>query len=540
MVKTLLFILHIFRPLFIRLGIDYKQMCSIVTAKITVNNRTEKNRNGKQNANNTMLKQGIIMSLSGPLLFFLALRTSSLPSALLLFHALLCFTVFINFLSEYSQLLFSKNDNEILQRLPITSKTILSARIVSMLIHILFITICLAIIPFLIVIIWQGIVTGLLFIVGVILNTIFSLLLANLFYVGIMQYTPAEKFQKIMTFVQLIVVALLVFSYQFFTKANSQIAIDFTTAPPMWMYFTPPAYYTAITEFFLYPGYYTAALGLLGVGISLLLFILTITCFSSSLNQKVAQIEVQAAGQPIKAKSKYISRLANWFTRNPLQNSGFTLAWLLTGRNLKFKQAILPMYVCIILPNCMSIYHAFMHSHTKEVLFPMLIPLYILPLLVMITIPSLGLTDKGNKLWLYQSKPLAQPGLFLMGCFKAIYIKYFVPVFIAFALIYIGIAGIKVIIDLLLIFTFCTLFSLSYYRLSGLLFPFSKEQDVPQSQVFKMFMLMAFLGVIAVVHFTLTLLPYATLAAIPVCWGIIYLIARKLIHISWAKIESQY
>lgn len=540
MIKALSFILNIFRPLFTRLGIDYKQMCSIVIAKLTVNNRIEKNRNGKQNANNTMLKQGIIVSLSGPLLFFFALRTSSLPSALLLFHALLCFTVFINFLSEYSQLLFNKNDNEILQRLPISSKTILSARIISMLIHILFITLCLSVIPFLVVIIWQGVLTGLLFSVSVILNTIFSLLFANIFYVGIMQYTPAEKFQKVMSYVQLVFVALLIFCYQYFTKANSQISIDFAAELPLWMYFTPPAYFTAITEFFLHPTYYTAILGLIGVGVCLLLFILTITCFSTSLNQKVAQIEVETAGKPLKAQSKSVSRLADWIARNPIQNSGFILTWILTGRNLKFRQAILPMFVCIIIPNCMSLYHAFTHSHTKEVLFPMLLPLYILPLLTAITIPSLGITDKGNKFWLYRSKPISQPGQFLLGCFKAIYVKYFVPVFLAFALIFIGIAGIKVIVDLLLIFTFCTLFSLIYFQLAGLLFPFSKEQDVPQSQVFKMFMLMAFLGVMAVVHFTLTLLPYATLIALPVCWAIICLIARKIINISWGKIEAQY
>lgn len=48
---------------------------------------------------------------------------------------------------------------------------------------------------------------------------------------------------------------------------------------------------------------------------------------------------------------------------------------------------------------------------------------------------------------------------------------------------------------------------------------------------------MAFLGVIAVVHFTLTLLPYGTWIALPVCWGIIYLIARKMINISWKKLK---
>ena len=41
-----------------------------------------------------------------------------------------------------------------------------------------------------------------------------------------------------------------------------------------------------------------------------------------------------------------------------------------------------------------------------------------------------SIMEKGDLLWLYRSKPLARPGAIILGGFKALYVKYFLPVFI--------------------------------------------------------------------------------------------------------------
>ena len=81
---------------------------------------------------------------------------------------------------EYSRILFDGNDNHILRHLPVNSKTILVARLVSMLVYMFFLSGCMSVIPLVIVCFWKGVMSGAFFIISVFLNTIFTLLFANL------------------------------------------------------------------------------------------------------------------------------------------------------------------------------------------------------------------------------------------------------------------------------------------------------------------------------------------------------------------------
>ena len=58
--------------------------------------------------------------------------------SLLLFQSYLFLMLLMSFMMEYSRILFDGNDNHILQRLPVNSKTILVARLVSMLVYMFF------------------------------------------------------------------------------------------------------------------------------------------------------------------------------------------------------------------------------------------------------------------------------------------------------------------------------------------------------------------------------------------------------------------
>lgn len=540
MIKFIIRILTLFCPLFTRMGIDFNKLAAIVSAKLTVSNRLEKNRANKTDANNVMLKQGILMGFCGLCTFSFAMTKGALPSALLFFHAFLFVMIFMNFLTEYSQLLFNNNDNEILQRLPVNSRTILAAKIVSMLVYILFVTLCLAIIPFLIIIFWKGILPGFSFIIGAILNSIFSLLFASTFYICILQSIPAAQFKKIITYVQIVFMAFVVIGYQFISNISARMVIDLSLDIPTWMYFTPPCYFMSITELTVHPTLNACILAGIGVISCLLLFILNINIFGSSFTSKIAQVEHSMAGNKIKKQEKAMNFLSRIFARHALQNSGFTLTWRLTTDNLKFKQTVFPMLIWITVPNILAIYHIFKRGQLDQFTFSAIAPLYIIPLLLTVIIPILGLNDKNNMLWIYQSKPLQKPGLFLLGCFKAIYIKYFIPVFLPFFALYLGIFGTVSIADLLLIFSLSSLFGFAYFLSAGMLFPFSKEQNLPQSYFFKMFLVMGFLGIVALLHFLITFIPYANIIAIPLSWGIILFVTRKITNVHWKKIEAQY
>ena len=43
---------------------------------------------------------------------------------------------------------------------------------------------------------------------------------------------------------------------------------------------------------------------------------------------------------------------------------------------------------------------------------------------------NMSITDKGNLLWLYRSKPLVRPGALILGSFKALFVKYYLPAYV--------------------------------------------------------------------------------------------------------------
>ena len=89
----------------------------------------------------------------------------------------------------------------------------------------------------------------------------------------------------------------------------------------------------------------------------------------------------------------------------------------------------------------------------------------------------MSITDKGNLFWLYRSKPLVRPGALILGCFKALFVKYYLPAYVLLCGIFIVMLDWVILPDLLFILVVSTLVSYIYLWFSGMLFPFSKEKS---------------------------------------------------------------
>ena len=61
---------------------------------------------------------------------------------------------------------------------------------------------------------WKGVISGAFFIISVLLNTIFTLLFANAIYLGVMRFISVEKFQRVMSYAQVVLIAGVALSYQ--------------------------------------------------------------------------------------------------------------------------------------------------------------------------------------------------------------------------------------------------------------------------------------------------------------------------------------
>ena len=542
MIRFLLFILRPFRSQFYKSGIDFDKMSTIIRTKLTIDNRTSKNinTNKTKQINSALLQQGFSMLIMGSFALLMTWSKSGITTAILLYHSMILVMLILSLLSEYTQMLFDSRDTHILLRLPVDSRTISTAKLITIGYYMLFLSFCSALIPTLVFIFTKGVLTGLLLLSATLLNTLFALLLTNLVYMGCMRFASGENFRNILSYIQILMIVLVVCSYQLVANIPDNLILELTVSNPWWFYLLPPVWFTALTELFLTPSvtvYLYAAIGIVLPFISAYVTIKWFApYFAAHLNPaNEAPVKTARAG-----KEKTARFLATLFARSTMQKSGFMLSWRLAAGNRKYKEAILPSIAYIIVLIGLQIFSIWKKGDFHFGGFMGFFPLYLTLLIGDTIIENMKYNELGDYFWLYRTKPLHRPGSILLGAFKAVYLKYFVPtfLFVSIPLIYIG--GITILPDILFIFTAITITTLVATLGISPAFPFSRERSTYNSGKVLVFILITMLvtAVFSAIHMGLHHIPYGIPAGILLLWGILFLIGRKISRTSWTRLEK--
>lgn len=541
MIKIVTRILRLFPGLFTRAGVDFNRMLAIVTIKIAIDNRIDRSGKKKETSNG-LVWQGIILALCGPIFFISGISTGAYEVSLLSFHSYLLLMLVLSFMMEYSRLLFDQNDNHILRHLPVSSRTILAARLVTMITHMLFLAGCMSAIPLLIIIFWKGLLSGLFFILSMLLNTLFSILLANALYLGVMRFISVEKFQRVMSYVQVILIAGVAMSYQLVGQATRSIHIDMFH-PGTWMYFTPPCYFMSLTTMVKQPTPATLIMALTGLTLVALLWYITMNILAPYFSVKMGMLEqyTPVSRKRQGGKERLLFTLSRVFTWGTVQSAGFVLGWRLTRDNLKFRQGILPMIIYTFFLAVFFIYQGIQNEDNGIIQY---MPLYMVGMIGIGILMNMSILEKGDLLWIYRSKPLLRPGALILGSFKALYVKYYLPVYILLSGIYIVVLqDWDILPDLFLILGLSTLSSYIYLWFAGLMFPFSKERGTLSSgrNMVRMIVMVIMLFIIGGIHTAASSLSWDSLwCAVVGVWVIVFLIELAICRVSWKRIISNY
>lgn len=540
MIKIVTRILQLLRGIFTRAGVDFERMLAIVTVKLTVDNRIDRSGRNKKTSN-ALWRQGVLLGISGAVFFVFGMVDSSFEIPLLLFHSYLLLMLMMSFMMEYSRLLFNQNDNHILQHLPVTSKTILVARLVTMLSYMFFLSGCMSVIPAIVIVFWQGLISAGLFIISVFLNTLFTLLLANVIYLGVMRFISVEKFVRVMSYVQVILVAGVAMSYQLVGMVVRNFQVDMLH-PETWVYFTPPFYFVALTTIVKQSSIPVLILALSGIAGVVLLGFITVVYLAPYFSVKIGKIDEHALESKARkmGKERWLHGLARVFARAPLQVSGFVLGWRLTRDNLRFRQGILPMIIYTIFLAFFFIYQGSRDGIGGAGYY---MPLYMASMVAIGVQMHMSTTEKEDLLWVYRSKPLARPGALILGSYKALYVKYYLPVYVLLSVVFIVRSDWIILPDLLFILAMSTFVSYVYLWSSGMLFPFSKERGTMNSgrNILRIVILMFMLFVIGGLHaLSMRLSWYGIWIAVAVAWIVVLLAEYFICRVSWKRVQSNY
>ena len=541
MIQVVAQILRLFRGVFTRMGVDFDRMLAIVTVKLTQDNRIDRSGRNKKNTSNALMKQGILLGICGPIFFLSGIASGAFEVSLLLFQSYLFLMLLMSFMMEYSRILFDGNDNHILQRLPVNSKTILVARLMSMLVYMFFLSGCMSVIPTVIVGCWKGVISGAFFIVSVFLNTVFTLLFANAVYLVVMRFVSVEKFQRVMSYAQVVLIAGVALSYQLVGQFTRSVQLD-VFHPGAWVYFTPPCYFISLTVMGEQPTGPVFLLALIGVGLVGVLGYITVAYLAPYFSVKAGMLNSYTPENKKRegGKEGRLYGLARVCGRSPMQVTGFVLGWRMTRDNLKFRQGVLPMMIYTV---CLAIFFLYQGRQEEVGGIAYYMPLYMMAMIGVGIQMNMSITDKGDLLWLYRSKPLVRPGALILGCFKALFVKYYLPAYVLLCGIFIVMLGWVVLPDVLFVLAVSTFVSYVYLWFSGMLFPFSKEKSSMDSgrNMLRVIVLMLMLALVGGAHvLAMRLSWFGIWGAIAVVVFLVFLMEFVICRVSWRKVISNY
>lgn len=547
MIQVLLFLLRLFRGWFTRAGVDYLQLESIARYRLTVDGRKNK-RLGNQapkgkEQNNTQLKMGLWMFLmSGIYFFFFSSKTGEF-GMLLFYHSFLLVMMVMMILQEYGDMVFDVTDNQILMRMPVNPRTLWSAKIICLVYYFLFFALCALLLPFAMLWVLDGFLYAAAFLLAGLCNALFSLLVVNLIYLGMLRFLSTARFQQMIGGVRMAIGIGVMVGYMLLMGERT-VEIGHGS----WELFVPPAWFAAFNEIFSAPLSTVLLVEvLLGITLPVVTVWITLKWLVPFFSRKAAGLDPASYYAPPAAlRRSGKQRSARWipsalFTRNSLSQSGFRYCWMLSSGNRYFREMILPMSSFLLVMIGMQAYQFIKNGSQEELGVTMLLIPYMTVMIALVIVEAMQYTKSGHLLPFYRSKPMQYPGLFILGAFKAVYVRYFVPCFVLPAGLLLVVGGWGYWLDVVYCFCVITLIVLIQTRFSPA-FPFSREAKMMQKTKYVFFFLLVVIvaAVLGVVQFFLGRVTYGLPIATGVLLLLLWWVGRSFRSIRWSKIEAVY
>ena len=538
MIKTLLFLLMPLRRLFVRFGVDFDKMIIIIRYKLTIDSRKQNiNNPKKKDNNNAQLKTGFGIMIVCSTMFLAAYLKFEPATALFLFHGMLLLMMTMTILNEYGELVFDTRDTQILTRMPVGSRTMWTAKIICVIYYFLFFTLCGILIPVVFYAIKHGILQALLLLAAGILNVLFSIFFINLIYMALLRFMSVVRFQQVINYIRMALGGIMVIGYMLL---NNRDVSDFTASFGMWDYFIPLSWFTAFNLLPSASGIQTLIQALSGIFVPAFTLFVSIKWFAPYFMRKVGNIT--PATYFSKSRNIMSEKLAHLsvslLTSSSLSRAGFMFSWRLSSGNKYFKQLIMPSFMYAIIFPAMQIWRTPSQNETGT---GYIISLYISILLASAIIDAMQYVKSGNLFWFFRAKPINKPGMFLLGAFKGIYIKYFLPFYLIMAAIF-YITGFDKILHIIFAFCAITLATMLQMKFFYPTFPFSMERKVMESMraFISIIGVMIVSGILATAQILLSRIQYAIPITIVILCIALWFVGKSFRNIKWTKIEKKY
>ena len=437
-----------------KMGIDTFQLKSIVTTKLILDDRRPNSiRQWQKNKGKKSVKAGTIktflFNLLLGLMFMGAMVASENPQIqLVIFYTMFMAVIATMLMSDFSTLLIDPRDNYIILPKPVNDKTILTARMIHIFIHLCRTVIPITLFSILVMFVEYGWYGGLIFILLILPALLLTLFSVNMVYLVILKFSSGRRFQTYLAALQVIMGMALYFSYQVISRKGFEAAsinINLSSYPAMLA--APPYWFAtawqAIVQFKATGQEYIAAgLGLILPFVSIYV---VIRWLAPSFGRKLAAI-YSGDGEPStpattptvtsKAEKKpvtFINKLAKLATSSHAEQMSFLFVWKITARSKEFMLKVYPGFAYLF---AVIFYFLWQNKNmTIEKLQDLsgygkilvILVVYSCSMLLFAALSQIAYSEKYKASWIYYVAPIEKPGTILSGTVKAIIARFFLP-----------------------------------------------------------------------------------------------------------------
>jgi ABC-2 type transport system permease protein len=559
MQKLILKFIHLFDKVLEKQGLQLHALYAIVENKLLMDKRRVVNSFGNKKNKNNNAKQTVSLisySIMGIFIGLLFFGGDDIKGLSFLFHTYLIVMMCMTLITDFAQVILDTTDNQILLPKPINSKTISFARLLHISIYLFQYTLAICLLPWIFCFINFGFFIGVGLIITSILTVLFALAFTYIIYMILLNTISLKRLNSIISNIQIVITIAFVALSQLLPRLVNFSAIGNTITPFQIYHYAIPSYWPS----YILEAIYLKQFNITYVIMTLLAFgipIILLNVITNKLSKNFTNILGKSAdgisekipekiGAVPKTNASNMShKLSSLFIKGNIEAASFEFCWKMMGREkiflMQFFSGLSMGFVFAIILMLKSI------KSVNTIIPNLQITNYYL---VFVYMPILGITsgyslskfsDNYEASWVFNALPITKPGQVIMGSFKVLLLKYFIPIYFFSYVLCLIIWGFKVTDDFALGF----LLNVFVYQIliftTDLFLPFSQKPSTIQQggKFIKAIIGMVFIGFIVglhyvCIHFNLPIWVGIILASIPV-----FFLQRKISGITWAKIKTQ-
>ncbi|MEI6949339.1 hypothetical protein V9K67_19290 [Paraflavisolibacter sp. H34] len=443
--KALLRLVLLPQGFYRRWDVNPTQLKAILEVKLTMDDRRPNTfHQTRQHKKEGPIKASTLGTVLLSALFGLTLLSAFLMGDNIVLQLAFYYSFFIlmlgmTLISDFTSVLIDVRDNFIILPRPVNDRTFVLAKILHILIHIGRIAIPMGLPAFGFLLYLRGGAAGLLFALMTALATLFTIFLVNAFYLLILKVTRPQKFQSIISYIQIFFAVGFYGGSQLLPRGLDLLDVKnaHLAASPLWL-LAPPYWFSAGWNVLhsLAGTPLEWAGSFLSIGAPATGLLVVVRYLAPAFNSKLALLGTGTATEGAKepqAKATtggWMAFFGKLLTRSGAEKMGFLFTLRMIARSRDFRMKVYPSIGYFVVVLVGMFYNLRQMSRGKEnpdLTSIFILGIYVSNFVVLTAIHQVKYSEKYKAAWLFFVAPITRPGEVIRGSMKACLLLFYLP-----------------------------------------------------------------------------------------------------------------